>query len=352
MAEQNDPRVDPVGTVRRHESGRTAVKVSMGDNTGKGSHVWVRLDENLESWWMHHADVRNWSVVSSAATQTAEQARPDDELIEKTARMLYELEMPTGPFGSKRIEWGTSWLRPAWEKYRARARALADAGVLAAGSPVTDEWTQEARNALHAARCEAHSLSLVLDDIREVYEMDGGIPELVAHTAREREKLLDRAAEAIGNLAIHVRQDIALNVGAATLIDEIRELRPGSPVTETTTPNADQVRGAVKWALAYYNPEHGYWEPPLAEDADRVLGADLHTEIRALFQAVPVTETTKQAESEDDGDGFHCCMGPFADGSHATYCRQRCQDCKGDPDGPFRCRCRDLSGVTSETEKR
>ena len=36
-----------------------------------------------------------------------------------------------------------------------------------------------------------------------------------------------------------------------------------------------------------------------------------------------------------------CCAGPLADGRHFKNCVQRCWDCKGDPDGPNRCKCGD-----------
>lgn len=63
-----------------------------------------------------------------------------DELIERTARRLYELDVPTGSFGSKRIEWGTSFMRPTWEKYRERARTLADEGLLADSEQRDDRY--------------------------------------------------------------------------------------------------------------------------------------------------------------------------------------------------------------------
>lgn len=34
-----------------------------------------------------------------------------------------------------------------------------------------------------------------------------------------------------------------------------------------------------------------------------------------------------------------CCIGPFADGTHAPGCLDACQDCGGDEAGPHRCQC-------------
>ncbi|MGW3992409.1 hypothetical protein ACWEF6_02870 [Amycolatopsis sp. NPDC004772] len=55
--------LNPVGTVRRDSNGRVAVKTSMGDHTGKGQHVWVVTDENLDRRWLHHVEVNRWTIV-------------------------------------------------------------------------------------------------------------------------------------------------------------------------------------------------------------------------------------------------------------------------------------------------
>lgn len=60
-----DPRTDPVGTVRQDATGRVAVKITMGNDTGKGQHVWVVTDENLERRWFHHVEVARWRVLPS-----------------------------------------------------------------------------------------------------------------------------------------------------------------------------------------------------------------------------------------------------------------------------------------------
>lgn len=52
--------------------------------------------------------------------------------------------------------------------------------------------------------------------------------------------------------------------------------------------------------------------------------------IRAALQGDQPTEPVKR-----------CCIGPFADRSHAVNCWQRCQDCGGDETGPRKCHCRD-----------
>lgn len=56
-------RTDPVGTVREHDDGSTAVKVSMGSATGKGQHVWCWMKPNLEVRWLHHYEVAEWDIV-------------------------------------------------------------------------------------------------------------------------------------------------------------------------------------------------------------------------------------------------------------------------------------------------
>jgi len=53
-------RTDPVGTVRRRGDGATVVKVSMGDDTGKGQHVWCWMGPDLEVRWLHHYEVSEW----------------------------------------------------------------------------------------------------------------------------------------------------------------------------------------------------------------------------------------------------------------------------------------------------
>lgn len=62
----DEPRLNPVGTVRRDSNGRLAVKVTMGDDTGKGQHVWVVTDEHLDRRWLHHVEVKDWTVVQPA----------------------------------------------------------------------------------------------------------------------------------------------------------------------------------------------------------------------------------------------------------------------------------------------
>lgn len=61
-----DPRTDPVGTVRVHDDDRTVVKVSMGDDTGKGQHVWCRMDARLDVRWFHHNEVAGWAIGPAA----------------------------------------------------------------------------------------------------------------------------------------------------------------------------------------------------------------------------------------------------------------------------------------------
>lgn len=60
-------RRDPVGTVREHDDGTTAVKVAMGDDTGKGQHVWCWMRPDFEVRWLHHLDVADWATVPSVA---------------------------------------------------------------------------------------------------------------------------------------------------------------------------------------------------------------------------------------------------------------------------------------------
>jgi hypothetical protein len=58
-------RTDPVGTVREHDDGTTAVKVSMGDDSTKGQHVWCWMSCKLEVRWLHHYDVAEWAVLAA-----------------------------------------------------------------------------------------------------------------------------------------------------------------------------------------------------------------------------------------------------------------------------------------------
>lgn len=74
---QNDPRLDPIGTVRKDSKGRQAVKVSMGDDSGKGQHVWVHTDDHLNHRWFHHVEVGSWTVVQPQAIADFCAARAD-----------------------------------------------------------------------------------------------------------------------------------------------------------------------------------------------------------------------------------------------------------------------------------
>ncbi|MGW3992402.1 hypothetical protein ACWEF6_02830 [Amycolatopsis sp. NPDC004772] len=47
-----------------------------------------------------------------------------------------------------------------------------------------------------------------------------------------------------------------------------------------------------------------------------------------------------------------CCIGPFADGTHAPGCLDACQDCGGDEAGPHRCQCRDVEPECTCTPSR
>lgn len=47
-----------------------------------------------------------------------------------------------------------------------------------------------------------------------------------------------------------------------------------------------------------------------------------------------------------------CCIGPFADGTHAPGCLDACQDCGGDEAGPHRCQCSDAKPVCTCTPSR
>lgn len=60
--------------------------------------------------------------------------------------------------------------------------------------------------------------------------------------------------------------------------------------------------------------------------------------LRAALQGDQPTEPVKR-----------CCIGPFADGTHAVNCWQRCQDCGGDE---TTCRCRETSAQpTGEADR-
>lgn len=61
-----DPRLDPVGTVREHDDGTTAVKVAMGNDTGKGQHVWCEMTPDLAVRWLHHDEVAEWATEREA----------------------------------------------------------------------------------------------------------------------------------------------------------------------------------------------------------------------------------------------------------------------------------------------
>lgn len=58
-----------------------------------------------------------------------------------------------------------------------------------------------------------------------------------------------------------------------------------------------------------------------------------------------------QSELDATLDLAPCC-GRLADGRHPLNCRQRCQDCEGDPDGPTPCRCRPEPAVPEQAQPR
>jgi len=64
--ELSGPWTDPVGTVREHDDGTTAVKVSMGNETGKGQHVWCEMTPALQVRWLAHDEVAEWATEREA----------------------------------------------------------------------------------------------------------------------------------------------------------------------------------------------------------------------------------------------------------------------------------------------
>ena len=60
------PWTDPVGTVREHDDGSTAVKVAMGNDTGKGQHVWCEMTPDLAVRWLAHDEVAEWATEREA----------------------------------------------------------------------------------------------------------------------------------------------------------------------------------------------------------------------------------------------------------------------------------------------
>lgn len=63
--------------------------------------------------------------------------------------------------------------------------------------------------------------------------------------------------------------------------------------------------------------------------------------LRAALQGDQATEPVKR-----------CCIGPFADGTHAPGCLDACQDCGGDEAGPHRCQCSDADPACTCTPSR
>ena len=92
-----DPRQDPIGTVRSGRDGRAAVKVALGDDTGKGQHVWLHVTDELERRWFHHVEVAGLPVqpASERPIEGQREVCPDpvlhdSEAIERTHLRLEE----------------------------------------------------------------------------------------------------------------------------------------------------------------------------------------------------------------------------------------------------------------------
>lgn len=73
-----DPRTDPVGTVRvQRDTGVWAIKSSMGDDTGKGQHVWLSPAGVVagDTYVLHHNEVHGWEIGEARRWRTDEADR-------------------------------------------------------------------------------------------------------------------------------------------------------------------------------------------------------------------------------------------------------------------------------------
>lgn len=95
----------------------------------------------------------------------------------------------------------------------------------------------------------------------------------------------------------------------------------------------------------------------IGKDSDEYNGADWcrggRDVLRDLTQFLAAGSVPVDPETTQPARGVRCCIGPFADGTHAQNCRDRCQDCGGDEAGPRRCRCRDTgpAGATQDGDQ-
>lgn len=182
---EHTTRTDPIGTVRGHDDGTTAVKVSMGDHTGKGQHVWCWIDADRQVWWLHHHDVAEWAV--QPATTTFDLL---DAAAERGHDAMFEGQLPAD--GIERDLWhqvvlavlDDPQLLPAWAR---AARADADTWHRAAND--LDAELQRTR--------KEHDLAIAHD--RQPYPTAHAY-EQACRTIREKQARIDAA------LALHVEQ--------------------------------------------------------------------------------------------------------------------------------------------------
>lgn len=106
------------------------------------------------------------------------------------------------------------------------------------------------------------------------------------------------------------------------------------------TMEIERLRGELNQAYTYIG-ERSFRGPGDRHGARaRLLTSEAHSSV-----------AKGQSELDATLDLAPCC-GRLADGRHPLNCRQRCQDCEGDPDGPTPCRCRPEPAVPEQAQPR
>jgi hypothetical protein len=297
------------------------------------------------------------------ASEPAEPTTRQDEVIEKAAEILHR----------EQLEGGRS----------ARgARALAEAGLLADPAQTTElEELRRDNRALEARIAEANENAGVdaYDIIKARKEANAALAERDALSLLLRGMARKLVAYRKWALKAHRDQDWVLNRVRAAL---------GTPDGRAVSVHAAEVcaeRDLALWLFAEARWYSERWLSTVAE-AVRLLrnaginrGNGLPARVATLIAERDERQASIDAlaELDEDGEDWHgavdaervraalvgdqpkaeepkprCCIGPFADGSHAPGCLDACQDCGGDEAGPRRCQCSDADPACTCTPSR
>jgi hypothetical protein len=218
----------------------------------------------------------------------------------------------------------------------------------------TREWL-----ARHNPACECEVGPTTLDLLDEIRALLGGAPavqDLHRDSTRPRgghqpdHVIVDDAPVAGRTLALPAPSE-ALAAANAAIRDEVgQQMRQHAerfeaslnqvPYGGTVKPAADGLPvPCCRYGIEYCSSDHPETHATPHAVPTHVVPAGINAGARVEISQDHGIRAFSQA-----GEGIapgRCCIGPFADGTHAPGCLDACQDCGGDVAGPRRCHCRD-----------